>query len=89
MLNFSTCIMAASSLPDYDWDIKLKSGNWVATLLVPPYIFRRKKNKGIGLISSFCCTTCEKFNKITYAKAVLVADVSPCIRILSTDLDLN
>ena len=82
--------MAASSLPDFNWDIKLKSGNWVATLLVPPYIFRRKKSKGIGLISSFCCTTCEKFDKITYAKAVLVSedeDKKPTYQFISAPED--
>ena len=47
----------ASSLPEYNWEIKLKGGKYVASLLVPPYVFRRKIGKKIGLVSSFCCTT--------------------------------
>ena len=63
----------ASSLPEFEWEIKLKSGNYVASLIVPPYVFRRKIGKKIGLVSSFCCTTCEKKNVTNNAKAVLIS----------------
>ena len=63
---------SVGSLPDHRWEVELKSNSYVASLIMPPYVFKRKVNKKVGLISSFSCNTCERLKPpvITYAKAI-------------------
>ena len=67
---------SVGSLPDHRWEIKLKSNSYVASLIMPPYVFKRKVNKKVGLISSFSCNTCERLKPpvIRYAKAIKVSE---------------
>ena len=73
------------SLPSHKWKIErkvTKSGpktgkvKYFTSLIVPPYVFKRKEDKKVNCIATFTCNLCEHLTPTvsTRAKAIKVSE---------------